>query len=314
MAVRAPEVFAEYYANEIIALVSTAWLGPAYQITSQINVVNPAGAAQTAHRDYHLGFLSNEVAARYPAHRSPVVAGPDPAGCRRALRHARRERPDDVPAAPRRSTTPATSPGAGRSSARTSTPTTSRYRSRRGMLSSSTPRSSTPPGTNRSADIKRMANLIQISSAFRSRHGDRGPGAHGKRSLSGAAEAQGAGRQPAWARQCGCGLRRGLRVPDQPRPGTRRWRASPRSPSRTPFGARCARSGPGTRCARSCAPAPSDARRHRMGADHYGTISVQRLNDLQQRGETSQLPRNLRRAAPAQVASMADGYLAPLDA
>jgi ectoine hydroxylase-related dioxygenase (phytanoyl-CoA dioxygenase family) len=68
MAVRAPEVFADYYANEIIALVSVAWLGPGYQITSQINVVNPGGAAQTAHRDYHLGFLSTEVAAQYPAH------------------------------------------------------------------------------------------------------------------------------------------------------------------------------------------------------------------------------------------------------
>src|SRR3981189_1416377 len=75
MAVRAPEVFAEYYANEIIALVSTAWLGPAYQITSQINVVNPGGAAQTAHRDYHLGFLSNEVAARYPAPVPPWARG-----------------------------------------------------------------------------------------------------------------------------------------------------------------------------------------------------------------------------------------------
>jgi len=68
MAVRAPEAFADYYANEIIALVSTAWLGPAYQITSQVNVVNPGGAAQTAHRDYHLGFLSTEIAAQYPAH------------------------------------------------------------------------------------------------------------------------------------------------------------------------------------------------------------------------------------------------------
>ena len=68
MALRAPDAFADYYANEIIALVSTAWLGPAYQITSQINVVNPGGTAQTAHRDYHLGFLSTEAAAQYPAH------------------------------------------------------------------------------------------------------------------------------------------------------------------------------------------------------------------------------------------------------
>ncbi|MFC5212698.1 phytanoyl-CoA dioxygenase family protein [Streptomyces coerulescens] len=71
-----PEAFADYYANDILALVSTAWLGPGYQVTSQVNVVNPGGAAQSVHRDYHLGFLSNEVAAAYPAHvhrLSPVL-------------------------------------------------------------------------------------------------------------------------------------------------------------------------------------------------------------------------------------------------
>ncbi|MEW2404009.1 phytanoyl-CoA dioxygenase family protein [Streptomyces sp. NPDC046862] len=76
MAVRAPEVFADYYANDMLALVSEAWLGPGYQMTSQVNVVNPGGAAQTAHRDYHLGFLSQEQAAAYPAHvhrLSPVL-------------------------------------------------------------------------------------------------------------------------------------------------------------------------------------------------------------------------------------------------
>ncbi|GAB2330725.1 phytanoyl-CoA dioxygenase family protein [Streptomyces griseoincarnatus] len=71
-----PETFADYYANDMVALVSTAWLGPGYQVTSQVNVVNPGGAAQTAHRDYHLGFLSDETAAAYPAHvhrLSPVL-------------------------------------------------------------------------------------------------------------------------------------------------------------------------------------------------------------------------------------------------
>ncbi|MEV6012914.1 phytanoyl-CoA dioxygenase family protein [Streptomyces sp. NPDC051976] len=62
------EAFADYYANDILALVCAAWLGPGYQVTSQVNVVNPGGAAQTPHRDYHLGFLSDEVAAGYPAH------------------------------------------------------------------------------------------------------------------------------------------------------------------------------------------------------------------------------------------------------
>jgi ectoine hydroxylase-related dioxygenase (phytanoyl-CoA dioxygenase family) len=60
-------VFADYYANDVIALVSEAWLGPGYQVTSQVNVVNPGGQAQVAHRDYHLGFMDAEAAARFPA-------------------------------------------------------------------------------------------------------------------------------------------------------------------------------------------------------------------------------------------------------
>lgn len=65
---RDPESFAAYYGNEIVALISEAWLGPAYQMTSQVNCVNPGGAAQSAHRDYHLGFQSPEVIERYPVH------------------------------------------------------------------------------------------------------------------------------------------------------------------------------------------------------------------------------------------------------
>ncbi len=68
LAVAEPAVFADYYANDVIALVSEAWLGPGYQVTSQVNVVNPGGQAQTPHRDYHLGFMDAEAAARFPAH------------------------------------------------------------------------------------------------------------------------------------------------------------------------------------------------------------------------------------------------------
>ena len=68
LALRDPEAFADYYANEAIALVPEAWLGPGYQVTSQINVVNPGGEAQAAHRDYHLGFMTNRHAAGFPAH------------------------------------------------------------------------------------------------------------------------------------------------------------------------------------------------------------------------------------------------------
>jgi len=67
LAVAEPAVFAEYYANDIIALISESWLGPGYQLTSQVNVVNPGGQAQVAHRDYHLGFMDAAAAARFPA-------------------------------------------------------------------------------------------------------------------------------------------------------------------------------------------------------------------------------------------------------
>ena len=76
LAVRDPGTFVDYYGNDILALISTAWLGPGYQVTSQVNVVRPGGKAQDPHRDYHLGFLSNATAARYPAHvhlLSPVL-------------------------------------------------------------------------------------------------------------------------------------------------------------------------------------------------------------------------------------------------
>lgn len=76
LAVRDPDAFVDYYANDVLALVSTAWLGPGYQVTSQVNVVRPGGKAQDPHRDYHLGFLANEVVERYPTHvhlLSPVL-------------------------------------------------------------------------------------------------------------------------------------------------------------------------------------------------------------------------------------------------
>lgn len=64
----APAVFVRYYANPMLAALAQAWLGPAYQITAQVNVVRPGGEAQLAHRDYHLGFQTVEEASRYPAH------------------------------------------------------------------------------------------------------------------------------------------------------------------------------------------------------------------------------------------------------
>jgi ectoine hydroxylase-related dioxygenase (phytanoyl-CoA dioxygenase family) len=68
LCLRAPGLFARYYANEFVAAAADAWLGPQYQMTSQVNVVRPGGAAQQAHRDYHLGFQTVDEAERYPDH------------------------------------------------------------------------------------------------------------------------------------------------------------------------------------------------------------------------------------------------------
>ena len=68
LCLRDPAAFARYYGNPVLAWISQAWLGPAYQMTAQVNVVNPGGAAQSAHRDYHLGFQSAAASTGYPAH------------------------------------------------------------------------------------------------------------------------------------------------------------------------------------------------------------------------------------------------------
>ena len=165
VAVRAPEVFADYYANDMLALASEAWLGPAYQLTSQINVVNPGGAAQSVHRDYHLGFLSNDVAAAYPAHvhrLSPVLTlqgavahcdMPVESGPTLYLPHSQKYEPGYL--AWRR-------------------PEFIAYFEEhhvqlpleKGDAVFFNPALFHAAGHNRSADIKRMANLLQVSSAF----------------------------------------------------------------------------------------------------------------------------------------------------
>ncbi|MEM7095402.1 MAG: phytanoyl-CoA dioxygenase family protein [Actinomycetota bacterium] len=63
-----PRAHVDYYANPLLDLVCRAWLGPFYQLTAQLNIVHPGGAAQSPHRDYHLGFLSNDDAGRFPVH------------------------------------------------------------------------------------------------------------------------------------------------------------------------------------------------------------------------------------------------------
>ena len=63
-----PDVFFRYFSNVAIQTACEAWLGPNYQMTAQVNLVRPGGNAQQAHKDYHLGFQTAEVSSLYPAH------------------------------------------------------------------------------------------------------------------------------------------------------------------------------------------------------------------------------------------------------
>ncbi len=165
LAVRDPGTFVDYYGNDVLALISTAWLGPGYQMTSQVNVVRPGGQAQDPHRDYHLGFLSNETAARYPAHvhlLSPVLT------LQGAVAHS--DMPVESGPTMYLPYSHAYEPGylawrlpefraffAGRY---VQLPLT------KGDAVFFNPALFHGAGTNVSADVQRMANLLQVSSAF----------------------------------------------------------------------------------------------------------------------------------------------------
>jgi ectoine hydroxylase-related dioxygenase (phytanoyl-CoA dioxygenase family) len=165
LGVSAPEVFAEYYANDVLSLVSQAWLGPGYQVVSDLNVVNPGGAAQTGHRDYHLGFMDLELAAQYPTHvhrLSPVLTlqgavahcdMPVETGPTMYLPHSQKWLPGYLA---------------------TALPEVQQYFTEnyvqlpleKGDAVFFNPALLHGAGHNRSADVRRMANLLQVSSAF----------------------------------------------------------------------------------------------------------------------------------------------------
>jgi len=165
LAVRAPEVFVEYYANPVIALVSSAWLGPGYQVTSQINVVNPGGDAQVGHRDYHLGFMTPSQIEQYPPHvhqLSPVLTlqgavahsdMPVESGPTMYLPHSQKYGPGYL--------------ATGRAEfAEHFERNHVQLPLRKGDAAFFNPAVIHGAGANRSADIRRMANLLQVSSAF----------------------------------------------------------------------------------------------------------------------------------------------------
>ena len=165
LCLRDPAVFATYYGNAVVALVSEAWLGPSYQITSQLNVVNPGGAAQVAHRDYHLGFQSAGAIGRFPVHVQRLSPMLTLQGAIAALRHAARDRPDALPAVLAK--LPARLYGDGRAEFRD-------YFDKhhvqlplaKGDAVFFNPALFHAAGTNRSKDVRRIANLLQVSSAF----------------------------------------------------------------------------------------------------------------------------------------------------
>ena len=165
LAVAEPSVFVDYYASAAIALAASAWLGPAYQVTSQLNVVNPGGTAQSPHRDYHLGFMTDEQAGRYPAHVHALSAGltlqgavahvdmPVESGPTKLLPHSQKyplgylawRRPEVIDLFERH---------------HVQLPLAA------GDAVFFNPASFHAAGTNRTSDVRRMANLLQISSAM----------------------------------------------------------------------------------------------------------------------------------------------------
>jgi ectoine hydroxylase-related dioxygenase (phytanoyl-CoA dioxygenase family) len=165
LALHAPEVFADYYANDVLALVSEAWLGPGYQVTSQVNVVNPGGQAQVAHRDYHLGFMSLDQSLAFPAqvHRlSPLMT------LQGAVAHC------DMPVETGPTMYLPHSQKYDAGYVAFHQPEFTDYFDRqhvqlplaRGDAAFFNPALFHGAGTNRSADVRRMANLLQVSSAF----------------------------------------------------------------------------------------------------------------------------------------------------
>lgn len=165
LALRAPQAFHDYYRSPAIATAAEAWLGPGYQVTSQVNVVNPGGESQNPHRDYHLGFMTDAQAERYPMHvhlLSPALTlqgavahsdMPVETGPTMYLPHSQKYplgylawRRDDVRAYfAEHHIQPSLA---------------------KGDAAFFNPAVFHGAGTNRTTDVLRMANLLQISSAF----------------------------------------------------------------------------------------------------------------------------------------------------
>ena len=160
-----PANFARYYANPFLALVSQAWLGPYYQMTAQLNVVNPGGAAQSPHRDYHLGFQSAEAVARYPSHVhlfSPMLT------LQGAIAHVDASlEAGPTQLLPSSQKYPAGYLATSRADFRDYFQAHAvQLPLKKGDMLFFSPALFHAAGTNRTADVKRMVNLFQVSSAY----------------------------------------------------------------------------------------------------------------------------------------------------
>ena len=160
-----PGNYVAYWGNTCLDLASRAWLGDGYQMTGQVNRVNPGGAAQVPHRDYHLGFMTPERLRAFPAHvhdlspaltlqgaiahvDMPVETGPTVilpcsqdfhegyvAFAREEFREVFARRHVQLPL-------------------------------KKGDMMFFNPATMHGAGTNHSTDVQRMANLVQVGSAF----------------------------------------------------------------------------------------------------------------------------------------------------
>ena len=68
LCVRDPGLFVRYFNNSVFTAACRSWLGPDFQVTSQVNSSHPGSSAQDPHCDYHLGFRTNEQVTEYPSH------------------------------------------------------------------------------------------------------------------------------------------------------------------------------------------------------------------------------------------------------
>ncbi|MEX5594782.1 phytanoyl-CoA dioxygenase family protein [Pseudomonas orientalis] len=164
-ALQSPESFVEYYANPLLGLIAESWLGPGFQVTAQVNVVHPGGQAQQPHRDYHLGFQTDAEVERFPlplhvlsqyltlqgavAHSDmPLETGPTqllPFSQQYALGYLAWRRTDFIDYFQQHAV---------------------QLPLNKGDLLFFNPALFHAAGTNRTPDRQRMANLLQISSAF----------------------------------------------------------------------------------------------------------------------------------------------------